>query len=56
MGDLVNFPGLPHHRRGPRIDERRWDDDDPVVLHGIFAVGYVIGVIVLVAFAFGILG
>lgn len=49
-------PNLPHPRRGPRIDERRRGEDDPVVLHGIFAVGYVIGVVLLVAFAFGVIG
>ena len=47
-------PGLPHHRRGPRVDERR-RDDDPAVLHGIFATAYAIGVLALVLFAFGVL-
>lgn len=51
----MSAPGLQHHRRGPRIDERRRDDDDPAVLHGIFAFLYAVGVIVLVLFAFGVL-
>lgn len=53
MGQVVN---LPHHRRGPRIDEqRRRDDDDPAVVNGLFAFCYALGVVVLVLYAFGVL-
>lgn len=46
---------LPHHRRGPRIDERRGDPGERVVVSTAIAVLYVIGVIALVVFAFGAL-
>jgi hypothetical protein len=49
-------PGLPHHRRGPRVDERtRWDDDVPAFINLILACAYVAGVVLLVLFAFGVI-
>lgn len=49
-------PYLPHHRRGPRIDERRREDADEVRVRRTAAiVVYVIGVLALAAFAAGIL-
>lgn len=35
----MNAPGLPHHRRGPRVDEKRRDDDDPGLLAAIIGIG-----------------
>lgn len=51
----MNAPGLPHHRRGPRIDERRDDEADRNAIGTAVAVLYVVGVISLVLFAFGAL-
>ena len=45
---------LPHHRRGPRIDEQRRDADDPGMVSTIIAFGYVAGVVLLVLFAFSV--
>lgn len=47
--------GLPHHRRGPRIDERRTDPGDDRALRTGAVVLYVIGVLLLAFFAAGIL-
>lgn len=44
-------PRLPHHRKGPRIDERREDADERVVVKTAIAIGYVAGVLVLVYLA-----
>ena len=41
-------PGLPHHRRGPRIDERRYDPEERAIVKTAIAVAYVLGVILLV--------
>lgn len=45
---------LPHHRRGPRIDEQRREPGDYPTLHGLAALAYVLGVVALVVFAFGV--
>lgn len=44
-------PRLPHHRRGPRIDERRYDPEERAIVHTAIAIGYVVGVLVLVYLA-----
>lgn len=44
-------PGLPHHRRGPRIDERRYDPEERAIVRTAVAIGYVAGVLVLVYLA-----
>lgn len=45
-------PGLPHHRRGPRIDERRRDDEaEDAVIHTGIALLYVAGVLALIYLA-----
>lgn len=44
-------PYLPHHRRGPRVDERRGDGEERVVVHTAIAVGYVAGVLALIYLA-----
>lgn len=49
-------PGLPHHRRGPRIDERRTDPGDRVAIRTAIAIGYVLGVLALVYLASFIAG
>ncbi len=61
MGDQVNAPGLPHHRAHlrivrdhPRIDERRDDPGEKNAIAAAIAVLYVAGVVLLVAFAFGV--
>ncbi len=48
-------PGLPHHRRAPRIDERRNEPGDYPTVHGLIAFAYALCVVALVAFAFGVL-
>lgn len=49
-------PRLPHHRRGPRIDERRQEDADEARVKRFAAVfAYVVGVVILAFFAAGIL-
>lgn len=55
FGGRMN-PGLPHHRRYPRIDERRREDTDEARVKRTAAIAvYVIGVILLAFFAAGIL-
>lgn len=44
-------PRLPHHRRGPRIDERRYDPEERAIVHTAIAIGYVAGVLALVYLA-----
>ncbi len=41
-------PYLPHHRRGPRVDERRYDPEERAIVKAAIAVLYVLGVLVLV--------
>lgn len=41
-------PRLPHHRHGPRIDERRYDPEERAIVRTAIAIGYVLGVLVLV--------
>ncbi len=49
-------PYLPHHRRGPRTDERRREDaDEARVKRTAAVILYVAGVILLALFAAGIL-
>lgn len=43
---------LPHHRRGPRIDEQRREPGDYPTVRGIVAVVYVLAMVGLVVFAF----
>ena len=40
---------LPHHRRGPRIDERRTDPSDRDALRAGVAVGFVIALLIIIA-------
>lgn len=47
----MSTPGLPHHRRGPRIDERRYDPEERAIVHTAIAIGYVLGILALVYFA-----
>lgn len=44
-------PRLPHHRRGPRIDERRDDPGERNAISAAIAVAYVLGVLALVYLA-----
>lgn len=52
----MSAPRLPHHRRGPRIDERRYDPEERAVIKTGIAVAYVAGVLVLVYLAAFIAG
>lgn len=49
-------PGLPHHRRGPRVDERRYDPEERAIVKTGIALAYVLGVMVLVYLAAMIAG
>jgi hypothetical protein len=44
-------PYLPHHRRGPRIEERFDDPDERAIVKTAIAIGYVAGVLLLVYLA-----
>ncbi len=45
---------LPHHRRGPRIDERREDPDELRAVARIFIAAYVAIACTIIAVAFGV--
>lgn len=40
-------PRLPHHRRGPRVDERRYDPEERFAVK--LAVGIALGILVALA-------
>jgi len=40
---------LPHHRRGPRVDERRTDPADRAAIRAGVAVGFVLGLLMVIA-------
>lgn len=42
-------PGLPHHRRGPRVDERRDDPQERQAIRAGIAVGFVLGLLMVIA-------
>jgi hypothetical protein len=42
-------PGLPHHRRGPRIDERRDDPAERNAIRAGYAVAFVLALLILIA-------
>lgn len=42
-------PGLPHHRRGPRVDERRDDPAERSAIRCGVAVGFVLGLLMVIA-------
>lgn len=48
-------PGLPHHRWGPRIDERRTDPGDERAISFAVAVGYTLGLCLLIGFSLGVI-
>jgi hypothetical protein len=42
-------PGLPHHRRGPRVDEQTSDPVERYPIRVGIAVGFVLGLLVVIA-------
>lgn len=40
---------LPHHRRGPRVDERRTDPEDRAAIRAGVAVGFLLGLLMVIA-------
>ena len=42
-------PGLPHHRRGPRIDERLDDPERKARFRASVFVGFVLGLLMVIA-------
>ena len=42
-------PGLPHHRRGPRVDERRDDPQERQAIRAGIAAGFVLGLLMVIA-------
>ena len=43
----MNSPRLPHHRRGPRVDERRYDPEERYIVK--LAVGIALGILIALA-------
>ncbi len=40
---------LPHHRRGPRIDERRTDPEERNAIRAGYAAAFVVALLILIA-------
>lgn len=47
----MNSPRLPRHRRVPDFKRRRDDEVEEAVIHTAIAIGYVLGVLVLIYLA-----
>ncbi len=45
----MNTPGLPHHRRRPRIEERRDDPGEQNAIRAGYAVGFVLALLIIIA-------
>ena len=50
----MSSPGLPHHRRGPRVDERRYDPEERAAERAGLAVGFVLALLIVISLVAGI--